>query len=196
MIKNFSQFKSTKLVFRLRLLFLFTMLAFAIVGIGLNLRLTINDAKEIEFVKDTPKAETVLKYYVYITGEVKSPGVYEIPEDLRLNELITMAGGFSENADMNYVNQELNLASVLRDQQKIFIPSIDSESSVKSDSTTLINLNTATLEELDTLPGIGLSTAQKIINQRPFTTKEQLLNVSGIGESKYSQVKDLVTVEQ
>jgi competence protein ComEA len=196
MIKNFSQFKSTKFVFRLRLLFLVIMLAFAIVGIGLNLSLTINDAKEIEFVKDTPKADTVLKYYVYITGEVKSPGVYEIPEDLRLNELITMAGGFSENADMNYVNQELNLASTLRDQQKIFIPGLDSESSVKSDSTTLINLNTATLEELDTLPGIGLSTAQKIINQRPFTTKEQLLNVSGIGESKYSQVKDLVTVEQ
>jgi competence protein ComEA len=194
MIKNFSQFKSTKLVFRLRLLFLFIMLAFAIVGIGLNLRLTINDAKEIEFTKDTPKANAVLKQYVYIAGEVNNPGVYEITEDLRLNELITMAGGFSEDADINYVNQELNLASTLRDQQKIFIPSLESQASVKGD-TTLINLNTATLEELDTLPGIGLSTAQKIINQRPFTTKEELLNVSGIGESKYSQIKDLVTVD-
>ncbi len=146
------------------------------------------------------------KIYVYICGCVKNPGVYPCVEGTRVYEIIDMAGGLTEEA---YV-QALNLADIVQDKDKIDVPdmesfqnqenlsnnSIDIESS--STKSTLININTASLSELTTLPGIGESRAKDIIEYRiqhgKFNFKEDIMKINGIKEAAYSKIKDYITV--
>ena len=137
---------------------------------------------------------------IYITGAVK--------EGSRIADAIEKAGGTTEEADI----EKINLAYLLEDGMKIKIPTknsnetneeITKESGLEEENKTTknqkININTATLEELDTLDGIGKSTAEKIIEYRKqngkFKTIEDLKNVSGIGESKYEKIKEKITVK-
>ena len=140
---------------------------------------------------------------IHVDGAVYSPGIYELPLDSRIQDAIVAAGGFTETADKS----QINLASKIYDGQKIYIPD---ESDVNVNTTTLpqqnsptgnqlININLATMEELNELPGIGETKAQAIINYResngPFTELEDLLNVPGIGDSIFNQIKLLNTVK-
>lgn len=148
------------------------------------------------------------KIGVYITGEVVSPGVYYIEQNLRLYNLIDLAGGLTLDADAN----KLNLAIKLNDSDKIIVPkkannSVEDNFSVieeKEDNNSnvetndKININKADLEELMDIPGVGEATAKKIIEYRKnnyFNTIEDIKNVSGIGEVKYSSLKDSICVE-
>jgi competence protein ComEA len=137
---------------------------------------------------------------VYVTGSVKQEGLYTLPPDSRLNDAIQAAGGFSEDADRGAIN----LAEVLQDGQQVTVPAMG-EAQVGGNPARsmngagiLVNINTATLAELDTLPQIGPVTAQSIIDYRqangPFETIEDLLEVDGIGQATFDKVKDLVTV--
>lgn len=138
---------------------------------------------------------------MYITGEVLNPGVYYISEESRLDDLIEICGGFTQNADIS----ELNLAERLSDSDKIEVPKIVSESEneyineiEENVSNNLININTATKEELKSLNGIGDTLADNIINYRKknkFNTIEDLLNVNGIGESKFDAIKEYICVD-
>lgn len=158
---------------------------------------------------------------VHIAGCVKYPGIVSLKEGDRISDAINVAGGLTEFASIKNVN----LAYVLEDGQKIYIPSNDeildpnfsqeiitqeagdqilvdsssSSSSITATSNPIINLNTATQTELETIPGIGPSLALKIIDYRKengnFTTKEDIKNVSGIGESKYESMKDFICVK-
>lgn len=149
------------------------------------------------------------KIILHITGEVKSPGIIEIDEGSRLNDAIEAAGGLTENADTN----KINLAYVVQDGQKINIPNVNSvdtgnyitenigENIVIEDTnmnTNIVNINTATQTELETLTGIGPSTALKIIKYREengkFKNIEEIKNVSGIGDSKFEAIKDEICV--
>ena len=147
---------------------------------------------------------------VHVDGAVNSPGVYEISADApRVNDAVTAAGGLAENADTS----SLNLAAVITDGSKVHVPSVDEASvaSASSDSSAgdasggdtagssgLVNINTATAEELDTLPGVGPSTAATIIEDReqngPFSSIEDLMRVSGIGEKKYAKLQGSICV--
>jgi competence protein ComEA len=150
---------------------------------------------------------------VYINGQVAAPNVYELPPASRIGDAIEAAGGWTGEANTAVVN----LAQPLVDGMQIYVPSQAEVSEaavpVVSDPATLVraggginvtntgglvNINTAGLEELDSLPGIGPSTAQKILDYRDengrFNTIEELMNVSGIGEAKFGSVKDLITV--
>lgn len=132
-----------------------------------------------------------------IAGQIKKPGVIEISEGMSLFEVIEKAGGFTQDADMYYVQKNLNLSEIVTDRQKIYIPSIverQETSNVASSNSSLININESTLEELDSLPGIGLSTAEKIIQNRPYNSIEDIKNVSGIGESTFEKFKDRIRV--
>jgi competence protein ComEA len=156
--------------------------------------------------------------FVYLTGAVVSPGVFELAQGARLNDAIEQAGGLAEGAAMNYVN----LAAPLTDGQHVHIPSeaeIESgeaariaaggasattASTADAGATTAttgeqkVNINTADNAELETLPGVGVATAQRIIDYRekngPFTGIEGLKDVSGIGEKKYAELADKVCV--
>ena len=148
------------------------------------------------------------KIVVHVSGVVNKEGIVELEEDSRIADAIEKAGGLKEDANMN----EVNLAYKLEDGMKIYIPSNKDQeiqersnigSGIESNTTnkkanSKININTATQEELDSLPGIGPSTALKIINYRKehgkFSKVEELKNVSGIGDSKFAQLKDLITV--
>lgn len=152
-----------------------------------------NENGELIFIKEPPKEDYLFKKFAYISGGINNPGVYEIDkEQLRLVELIDKAGGLSENADKDKLTESFNLSEIIKDSDHIFIP-IKSISTSSSNSD-LINLNSASISELDSLPGIGPSTAQKIIDARPFSKIEDLMEVPGIGDSKYDEIKNLVTI--
>lgn len=135
---------------------------------------------------------------VYIVGEVKSPGVYYIDEDSRLDDLIEMCGGFTSNADLT----DLNLADKLCDSDKIIVPKIGIQDEVEyiesETSNGLVNINTASKDELKQLNGIGDTLANNIIEYRKntrFESIEDLLNVNGIGESKFEAIEEYICVD-
>lgn len=135
--------------------------------------------------------------FVYITGRVKNPGVYEVKEGTRLYEVVDLAGGMTKKADKTAIN----LAEEVTDGQSIHIPSKTAESfsaEVSEKESTLININQATVEQLTQLPGIGDSKALAIITHREenggFKSVEDIKNVSGIGDATFANLKDMITV--
>lgn len=141
---------------------------------------------------------------VDVAGAVNNPGVYELKDGSRVAAAIDAAGGLAPEADVSGINR----ASKLVDGQKIYIPlagessaasgAANSASTDANASSGLVNINTASLEELDALPGVGPSTAQAIIDDRTqngaFASIEDLLRVSGIGEKKYEKLKASICV--
>lgn len=141
-----------------------------------------------------PIYNTVLREVFYIAGAVKSPGIYAFNSKIHLSQAIDKAGGFSEGVDVKYVNESLNLASTVKDEQHIFIPYKSSSKVEVEDEAQqeLINVNTASVEKLANLPGVGPAIAQKIIQSRPYSQPENLLKVSGIGEKLVEKIANFV----
>ena len=150
---------------------------------------------------------------VYVNGAVRQAAVYELPPDSRIQQAIDAAGGFTDEANTAVIN----LAHPLSDGLQIYVPAIDEEmpalAPIVSNSLTdtnstrsqtisigdgLININTASQADLETLPGIGPSTAQNILDHRetngPFQAIENIMDVSGIGDGRFNQIKELITV--
>jgi competence protein ComEA len=132
-------------------------------------------------------------------GEVHNPGVYTLPAGSRVTDAVEMAGGYTEDADLFRVN----LSAFLRDEMQIIVPAVGDYSIVGPEgfalpSDGLIDLNTATSTQLQELPNIGQARAQSIIDYREsvggFTHVEELLNISGIGDTIFNRLKPLVTV--
>jgi competence protein ComEA len=133
--------------------------------------------------------------YVHVVGEVASPGMYQLPIGARLVDAVFAAGGLTEEAD----NASVNLARELTDGEQIIVFSISQEGqSPGTNSSGLISLNRAGDKELEELPGIGPALAGRIIAWREanggFKSVQDLLKVSGIGESLLAGVVDLVTL--
>lgn len=152
---------------------------------------------------------------VHVIGEVKKPGVIKLKEGSRIIDAINKCGGQTEEADLS----KINLAYVLDDGSQIYIPRIKEDiqnttimkteagenvivnnvTQGEDEKSIKVNLNTATLEKLMTLPGVGESTAQKIIEYRnqnkKFNSVDELKNVSGIGEAKLNALKEYVYVK-
>lgn len=152
--------------------------------------------------RDAQEEAAVPVIAIHVSGAVLNPGVYELPEGSRANDAIEAAGGASEDA----VPDALNLARVLSDGEQIIVPTVEEQERLEEaavagqtlDAGGKVNINTATVEQLDSLPGVGESTAQKIIADReengPFGSPEDLKRVSGIGDKKYEDLADLITV--
>ncbi len=161
----------------------------------------IKQDNDIEINKNTEITnQEIPKNYIYIDlkGEVLYPGVYKVEEDARLYEAVNMAGGFTIDADLNAVN----LSIKLHDEDVIYIPNVSDNyleiwSKEETVESSKININIATISQLVTLPGIGESTAQKIIDYRnefgPFETIEDIKSVSGIGDATFEEIKDFIT---
>jgi competence protein ComEA len=159
-----------------------------------------NKNPEVEILgEETIVHSTTIK--VEIAGTVMKPGLYELPDDSRINDLLTAAGGLAAGADREWVSRNLNLAQKLIDGTKIYIPKVGSEeekkgnqSANKTDKEEKVNLNTASLAELDRLWGIGPVTAQKIIDGRPWGRPEELLEKKVIKKNVWENIKDQVSV--
>ncbi len=143
---------------------------------------------------------------VYVCGSVQNPSNVTLAMGSRVEEAIILAGGLQKDADINGIN----MAEKLADEDMIYVPkkgeTVQSPGKTSAGGSTgsnakkagKLNINKATVGELDALPGVGPSTAQKIIDYRSkagtFKAIEELKNVSGIGDAKFDSLKDLVTV--
>ena len=145
--------------------------------------------------------------FVHVAGRVASSGLYELPDKARLQQAIEAAGGFSEDADTD----SLNLARTLSDGEQIIVPGrAESDQGGGAETTSAgataasgqasskVNINTASSEALQTLKGIGASTAQRIIDDRtangPYKTIEDLKRVSGIGDKRFAAIESDICV--
>lgn len=149
---------------------------------------------------------TALPIVVHVTGAVANPGVYRVPQGSRVEDVIEKAGGVVDQADL----ERINLASSLQDGQQVHVPDQEDQSRLphlgsQTDSQPggeaelfPININTASREELERLPGVGPVTAGKIIAYReetPFERIEDIQKVSGIGPATFEKLRDLIFVE-
>lgn len=147
---------------------------------------------------ETTGEEKAASIWVYVCGEVRDPGVYELPEGSRITDAVEAAGGMTGDAAETY----LNLAETLSDGQKIEVPSVEMaealEEAAAQDTSGLVNLNRATEAELMTLSGIGESKAKEIIRYREsrggFQKPEDLMNIPGIKEGVFHKIRDQITV--
>lgn len=167
---------------------------------------TIESTQEENNINEMQEKEIL----IHIAGAVNKEGVISIQENKRVIDAIEKAGGLKENADIS----NINLADTLEDGTKIYIPTkeelkeIENQNNLQQEqtssqqttkSTSKININKANTEQLQNLPGIGPAIAEKIIEYRNkngnFNKIEDIKQVSGIGESKYNKIKDLITIK-
>ena len=136
------------------------------------------------------------KIKVDVEGAVVKPGVYELDNTARIQDALIAAGGFSASADRTIVSKKLNLASRLVDGSKIYIPQKGEEMILTSSGSVegTININSATAEQLDTLSGIGPTTAEKIINLRPYSSLEDLVTKKAVSQKVFDSIKDKINL--
>ena len=176
---------------------------------GTSVELEAEDAPSDDADGSSKKSSSAAEVYVDVDGAVASPGVYRLKDGARVSQAIDAAGGLTPEADVT----GLNRASKVADGQKIYVPTVgeqqaaavtsgaDSGASPTSGagaSSGLVNINTASAAELQTLSGIGPSMAQSIIDERTqngaFASVDDLMRVSGIGEKKLAKIKDCICV--
>lgn len=178
-------------------------------GSGTSVEREAEDAPSDDADGSSKKSSSAAEVYVDVDGAVASPGVYRLKEGARVSQAIDAAGGLTAEADV----AGLNRASKVTDGQKIYVPTVgeqqaaavtggaDSGASPASGagaSSGLVNINTASAAELQTLSGIGPSMAQSIIDERTqngaFASVDDLMRVSGIGVKKLAKIKDCICV--
>ena len=160
----------------------------------LSFILTFSSCKEEEYIfnQGVNNESNVTMLIIDLKGAIKLPNIYTVKEGTILYELINLAGGLDVNADVS----NINLAAVLTENQMITIPY--KKVNNNSQTSDLVNINTATVEELCSLPGIGTSKANSIINYRMnngfFITINDIKKVSGIGEELFNKIKEYICV--
>ena len=194
--------EKTKRVWGLKLLVIILMVGALLLGGCTKTEEDLFVTKEPEVVVQEATKPEEHKIIVEIKGHILNPGVYVLDENQRLNDLIILSGGASENANLRHVN----LAMKIMDGDSFYIPSMDEEvdpmvqSSLGGGETKegKINLNQASKEELMTVTGIGPATADNILAYReengPFKTVEDLLQVNRIGEKTLDKIRDSFVV--
>lgn len=157
--------------------------------------LTTKNQPEIEILP-VEQAEVGANIFVDLRGAVQNPGVYELPADSRINDLLIRAGGLSAEADREWLDKNINLAQKLTDGVKIYIPEqsgrVEGQESKKT--TSQININTASTAQLDTLWGIGEARTKAIIAGRPYQTVEELITKAKIPKNVFEKIKNEITV--
>lgn len=178
-------------------------------GSGTSVERDAEDAPSDDAVGSPKKSSSAAEVYVDVDGAVVRPGVYRLKDGARVSQAIDAAGGLTAEADV----AGLNRASKVADGQKIYVPKVGEQQAVTAgggadggavvtsgtnDTAGLVNINTASAAELQTLSGIGPSMAQSIIDERtkngPFASVDDLMRVSGIGEKKLAKIKDCICV--
>jgi competence protein ComEA len=162
-------------------------------------RLTV---KENEYLGNKSKKPSEM-IAVDLSGAVTKPGIILVKNGSRLSEALKIGGGLTQNAAQDYINQHINLSQILVDQQKIYIPTkaelLEQELSTNistnnTDVNSLVNINQASAASLEDLPGIGEVTAEKIINNRPYSALDDLVDKKVINASTLDKIREKITL--
>jgi competence protein ComEA len=213
-IKSFLPIFKRLKKFRVELFILSIAVITAFIALGLYIH-GQNIDEDGEIITDNVLSASTGRIIIDVAGAVERPGVYEATSGARLKDILVLAGGLSADAERRYISRNFNLAKLVTDQEKIYIPShfeistgifaepqrfLDYSSPVEGQTTSVINtnsqkisINSATLEELDTLPGIGKVTAEKIIQNRPYKSVEELLTRKIVKRNVYENIKNLIS---
>ncbi|MFC1600609.1 helix-hairpin-helix domain-containing protein [Patescibacteria group bacterium] len=185
-------------------------LGLILLGSGVLIYINSRENNDIEIIESVDEDSVNQEIIVEIAGSVEKPGVYNMPNLSRVEDLLIISGGLSADADRSWVEKYINRAAKLTDGQKFYIP----KENEQSDSTSAnnlsresggilgesdnqnnpVNINTASQKELEGLPGIGPVYAQNIIEQRPYSSVEELLSKDALKSFVYEKIKELVTV--
>jgi len=221
----FPLFKKIKRVkrYRLEIFLLFLAFIITIISIILFQNSQSTETNPVEEIESSYKQENLSskKIFIDIAGAVNNPGVYESTPEARLKDILILAGGLSDQADKIFFQRNFNLARIVTDQEKIYVPStweVNSGIFIQNSRTLdyisqqiinqteniiqdryqnineKININQSNIEDLDTLPGVGKITAQKIINNRPYQKIEDLLTKKIVNKSTFEKIKDLISL--
>lgn len=182
-------------------------------GYGLIQSLPTQNDGELSFTTSNESTESVnsiekKELTVDVSGAVKSPGVYVLADGSRIKDAIEKAGGLSDEADTDFIERSFNLARLLNDGSKLYIPEIGesigssaensrteySQDVAGVDARSLININSASESELDTLSGIGPVTAGKIIDNRPYNSIDELVSKKVVSNSVFEKIKDSISL--
>lgn len=150
--------------------------------------------------ENVPTDEPSKKIYVDLEGSVQKTGIYEVTSGARLKDILITSEGLSANADRLFFARNFNLSQLLVDQEKIYIPSVaEVESGLisenpnsESKSQDKISLNQGSESELDSLPGVGTATIQKIISGRPYGSVNELIDRKIVSEGTFTKIKELI----
>lgn len=184
------------------------LIGFGLVGYGLWEQVKPREVV-VEIISSDSAIQQVSKsggeIVVDVAGAVEKQGVYKLPTNSRIGDALVLAGGLSASADRDWVAQTLNLAEKVEDGEKIYVPRRD-ESNIQVPSTNnqtmksensntkRINVNTASVGELDSLEGIGAARAQAIIDNRPYSKTEELVVKAKIPQSVYEKISTSISV--
>lgn len=213
----FKKFKLKKYFVEILLLSLAS--AITIIALGIYLNSSKNNSRETE-IPQTYSASTANIIFVDVSGSVKKPDLYTFGSGARIKEVIDKAGGLSDEVDAVFFKRNFNLARVVNDQEKVYVPSITeintgiftqnlrafdyispalevinnppTEDALPSNQ--LISINFAVIEELDQLPGIGQVTANKIIINRPYSSIKELLTKKAVNKNVFEKIRNLISL--
>lgn len=153
--------------------------------------------EDIVFETGSEVSSESAKIAVDVSGAVLKPGLYTLSQDSRIQDALVAAGGLSEDADRDWIEKNLNLALKLRDGLKIYVPRQSDQGFVQGagevSGSSLININSATSRELESLPGIGPVTAGKIIHNRPYSSIDELSAKKVVSSKVFEQIKEKIT---
>ena len=177
-------------------------LGIGLVGYGVWEQVKPREVK-VEIIHEqgsSEKVQTQGEVVADVSGAVEKPGVYKLPSNSRIGDALVVAGGLSAIADREWVAATLNLAAKVEDGAKIYIPrKSDTEKKIADPESYIqksqkININMASLEELDNLEGIGETRAKAIIENRPYSKTEELVVKAKIPQSVYEKIRDQISV--
>jgi len=204
------KFSFEEFVFRFRYSILFILVGLILLGMGVYwMRGGYGGGESVEVLESATETQDD-GITVEVAGAVEKPGVYKLHSDDRVEDLLISAGGVSSDADRDWMEKYLNRAAKLTDGQKVYIPKVGEQSQVLSannsggdqsvsSSISLsgespININTSDQKTLETLSGIGPAYAKKIIEQRPYSTVDELQTKDIIPQKTFEKIKNLITV--
>lgn len=173
------------------------LIVFMLFGLGIAVYNRLTPPKDADILSEVSKPVQSC-VMAHISGAINREGVYELKYGDRVLDLIKLAGGVKANADLD----SINLAEIVKDGQKLCVPYREYQNTRLSDGRISedqsirkkININTASLEELDELPGVGPSMAKKIMEARPFRKIEDITKIPRFGKSKFEKIKSRIRV--
>ncbi len=174
-------------------------LLFVVLSITIFIK-TYQDVSPIEFrdgdevATGAAELSSETSILVDIEGAIVAPGVYRLSQGARVNDLLTLAGGFLASADTPRINKTLNRAAILSDGAKIYIPFLDEATPADSQKSLMISVNTASAAELESLPGVGSVIAEKIISARPYSSLDELVQKAVMSASLFDKCKELLVL--